>query len=208
MKKKNDEKVRFRRLARLAIALVAIALFTALLLASSLFALHDMEKAGKTPEDLLVRQRFEKTDSYAILHERAIDEPRGKLYLVGWHDREAASCIGLIWIAAPSRLFGDYRAGRANAHCFSEPYSIDQYWGMRSWPRIPFSVAYGFSGSAARVVVTWQDDSITELQPRNGSYLAVNSAKSRVIDSVEFFDEAGVRLHQFPDGAGHWRAGA
>ncbi|MCY3832844.1 MAG: hypothetical protein OXG85_07485 [Chloroflexi bacterium] len=160
----------------------------------------------KTLEDLLVSQRYENTDSYIILNEQLIEEPRGMLFVVGWHDREAASCIGLIWIAAPSHLLGHYRVGRANANCISEPYSIDQYWGMRSWPRIPFSVAYGFSREAARVTVTWQDDSITEAQPVNGSYLAVNSAKSRVIESVDFFDESGGLLHRFPDSAGHWRA--
>ena len=198
MKIKNDERQRTRRLPKLAISLLTIAFVTGLMLAASLFGLIESIDTRMSPEDILLNQRYENAQSFTILNELNVSEDRGTLYLVEWHGAETMPCIGLIWIKGASRP-SDIGVGRANAHCVSDRYSIDQYWGMRSWPRITFSVAFGYSGDAANVVVSWQDDSVTELQPVHGSYLAVNGAKSRVIESVEFYDEAGSLLHQFPD---------
>ncbi len=205
MKRKNEEIGRLSRPLRLAASIVGFAFISALTMLSAQFALLESVDARMTPEDLLLSPRYEKAQSFIILHEEAVSEGRGTLYLVEWHNAEALPCLGLIWIAAADDPSGPFRVGLANAQCIAEPYSIDQYWGMRTWPRVTFSVAYGYSGDADHVAVIWQDDSVTQLRPVNGSYLAVNSAKSRVIESVAFYDRSGGLLHRFPDSAGSWR---
>lgn len=198
MKIKHDKRRRFRRLRKLATSLIVIALGIGFTLASAIIGLQHSLGKPRTTDEILVNQRYENAQSFTILNEQDVEDSRGTLYLVEWHNPQAIPCIGVIWIKAADS-FDRLHIGQSNENCVSQRYSIDQYWGMRTWPRISFSVAFGYSGGAARVVVTWQDDTVSELQPVNGSYLAVNSAKSRVIESVAFHDESDRLLHRFPD---------
>lgn len=206
VKRKNSEKRRMRQFARLGIALVCIPLAVALLLFSMAIGwLHGKQRMS-APEDKLVHEPYAGTPAYTVLQELAVRQPSGTLYLVAWHRPDTSACIGLIWIAAPHSLADSASVGRANADCYRASFTIDQFWGMRTWQRIPFSVAYGFSRDAAEVVVTWQDDLLTAIQPIHGSYLAINPAKSRVIKAVDFYDASGLLLFRFPDSAKSPRA--
>lgn len=200
-KVKRGEAHHPRRIVRLGIALVIIAFIAPLLLLSLFFGMLHSKESSLSPERILVAQPYENTQAFTILQEQLVPEPRGTLFLIGWHRADASACIGLVWIAESSSSFESNSVGRTNAECPGARYSVDQFWGMRSWQRIPFSVAYGYSGAATKVVVDWQDHTRTELKPVNGSYLALNPAKSRVIESVEFYSGPESLLYRFPDSA-------
>ncbi len=201
MKRKNSHRPRPQQLARLGIALVCIPLAAALLILSLALGWLHGNQSALSPLDALVDRAYFGAPAYTILQEVAVPEPSGTLFLVGWHNPDATACIGLVWVTAPRFYSDSVSVGHTNAHCPRDTYSIDQFWGMRTWQRIPFSVAFGYSGGADKMVVIWQDDMRTELKPVAGSYLAINPAKSRVIETVDFFDVTGKLLHRFPDWA-------
>ena len=212
-KAKNSEKRRLRWAKAIGIALF-IAVFTSPLMVISFFAgLLSYEDGSPTSVDELARE-FSASfpDAYTILQQDLRAEPSGTLYLAGWIQPTETSCLAAIWVKQYRGIRGPHAFQGSKADCGLGRYSNDQFWTGTGWSHNPFSVAYGFSGDAKTIVVTWQDKTVTNVTAVNGSYLAIHEEKSQVIKSVDFYNDSGSLVYRFPDsmrtGASEPRSGS
>lgn len=198
MKKKNSEGRLARWLPRVAIALIIVPLAVPLMGFSFIVGLLYYDDASRTEADLLVESAFMLRDAFTILQRQPLDEPDEALYLVGWRNSKGTPCIGVIRVDATRTLFGSFFGGGWKADCDLARFSVDQFWGRRGEFFSRFSLAYGYSGDAARVDVTWHDKSVMRVKPVNFTYLARRADGKQVIASIEFYGADDALLHRFP----------
>ena len=201
MKAKNSEKRARRWLPRIGIALVLLPFLVPVMMLSYIFGMFYIEDDSPTPMDALVGgfTALGHTPSYTILQDEALVEARGTLYLAGWIKPTETRCLAVIRVGPSGGIEKGYAFAGSIAECALDRYSINQYWTGGFWDHEPFSVAYGYSGDAERIVVTWQDKSVTRHTPVNGTYLAIHDEKQQVIRSVDFYSASGSLIYSLPD---------
>ena len=201
MKRKNSDRPVRHWLPRIGISFVLLLLLVPTTLFSFVLGMLHQEDASPTRLDALVGQftNFVHTPSYTILQEIQRAEPAGSLYLSGWIMPDATACLGVIWIGQSRGVLSGYDFHGSVAECDLDQFSIDQFWTGYGWDPVPFSAAYGYSGDAARAVVTWQDGTIKRLAPIDGTYLAIHEERLQVIEAVDFYDAEDSLIYRFPD---------
>ena len=201
MKRKNSDSQARRWLPRAGITVVLLLLLIPAMIFSLIQGTIYYDTISPSPVDALVGRftAFVHTPSYAILQEVLRTEPVGTLYLTGWIEPPGIRCLGMIWIEQSRSPQSGYDFHGSMAECDLDRYSIDQFWTGYGWDHDPFSVAYGYSGRAASIVVTWQDGTVTRHAPVNGTYLSIHQERLQVIESVDFRDLSGALIYRFPD---------
>lgn len=209
MKRKTSRRYFPSRAAKIGIALVVLPIAAPLMFLSFFFGALFYDDVAETVEGGLLSAFHGKAPAVAIFAEREIADASISLFLGGWSQAGNRHCLSLaVMINRPNWSFG-YSGFSTKTDCVIRerypPYSIEQFW-WRSTDQ-PISVAYGYSGGAAAVEVSWGDGESTVAKPENGVYLTHSAKNAEPILSVDFYDLDGALLFRLPDFAKKGRGG-
>lgn len=201
MKKKNSDSRVHRWLLRTGVAFILIlALIPVVLGSFKLGMLHHAGiNSGRMEAMLNDNSPFMHAQAYTVLQQVAQADPAETLFLAGWIEPQGTKCLGVIRVKQNRRTDSSHAFHGSITECDLDRYSIDQFWTGELWDHEPYSFAYGYSGDADSVVVTWQDDTVTPYIPVNGTYIAIHEARWLAIRSVDFYDADGALIYRFPD---------
>ena len=201
MKRKNSDRHMRRWLLRIGAAFFLIlTLIPVVLLSYKLGTLqHASTNAGPMEAVMDGNNPFVHAPAYTVLQEIKHADPFGTLILAGWIERKGTKCLGVLTAKQNHRIDKTHAFHGSIKECNLGRYSIDQFWTGKLWDSKPYSFAYGYSGDAQSVVVTWQDNAVMPLTPVNGTYTAIHEARWLAIRSVDFFDADGGLIYRLPD---------
>lgn len=116
------------------------------------------------------------------------------LYLTGWVERGQRYCLGISAYASEPAHIGGYRYYGSQTKCITRvsypPHSVWQFW-LRRGEEPAISVAYGYSGHAARVALRWQDGTSTTVAAEHGVFMAVELREALTVRSLAYLDAQG-----------------
>ena len=201
MKRKNSDGRMSRWLLRAGATLILIiALIPLVLLSFKLGMVHHASVNSGAREAMLGdNSPFVHAQAYTVLQQVQQADPAGTLVLAGWIEAQGTKCLGVIRMKQNRRTENSHAFHGSITECDLDRYSIDQFWTGKLWDHEPYSFAYGYSGDAASVVVTWQDNTVTPQTPVNGTYIAIHKARWLAIRSVDFYDADGALIYRLPD---------
>ena len=201
MKRKNsDSRVR-RRLLPMGVAfLLLLALIPVMALCYKLGMVHQ-SSINSEPQAALLdgNSPIVHAPAYPVLQQVQPANPLETLVVTGWIEPKGTKCLGVIRFEQNRPIDTSHAFHGSITECDLDRYSIDQFWTGKLWDHEPYSFAYGYSGDAASVVVTWQDNTVTPYTPVNSTYIAIHEARWLAIRSVDFFDADGVLIYRLPD---------
>jgi len=200
MKRKNSDRRMRRWLLRTGVAFFLIlTMIPVALLSYKLGMLHN---AGNNsgPMDALLDDNglFVHAPAHTVLQKVQGVDPSATLFVAGWIEPKGTKCLGVLRVKQNHRIGNSHAFHGSITECDLDNYSIDQFWTGKLWEHEPYSFAYGYSGDAESVVVTWQDNTVTPHTPVNGTYIAIHEARWLSIRSVDFYDADGALIYRFP----------
>ena len=201
MKRKNSDSRVHRWLLRTGMAfLLILALVSVVLLSFNLGMLHHGSvNSGPSGAVLDDNSPFVHAPAHTVLRQVQRADLAGTLFLAGWIEPKGTKCLGAMRVKQNHRLDNGHGFHGSITECDLDRYSIDQFWTGKLWDREPYSFAYGYSGDAESVVVTWQDNTVTQDTPVK-QHVYCDSRGEMAGDSIDrLYDVDGALIYRLPD---------
>jgi len=136
------------------------------------------------------------TGNYEVLQRhniRTLPQASGLLLVLGWQQADGKSCVGLAFIEKIHDSYGGWKGRQTTWHCSHRAASVRF---RRGGQFLGYSLAYGLSGDAAQVQVSWLGGDKRTVRPMQGAFLAVLGTYGANASRVDYLDAAGAKLAQ------------